>query len=215
MRKPPLLPPAPSEPPRPALAPEYDEPKYAIFDKMGNLLIASDYNTVKLNNSGIKLWELRRGGELFCDYGNNIIIGDTKYNSSGTPLWINNLLTEPVFDSSDNIYCVSGDIVQKINSNGSNNWRNASVDSTGRYNGIIKDKNNQTYGIYSYPDSYPVTAHIGYSVVTGKKYLLTWDDRNGTTLNSKTGWPRVSANNSSHDKQHLQDVRRNWTFAVN
>ena len=159
-------------------SPSYDNPQYAILDNSENLIIASPYNTVKLNSSGTKLWELAVGGEIFCDSDNNIIIGKSKYSSSGSLLWTNELLTTPVFDSSNNIYCTSGNNIQKINSDGSNNWTTVSVDSTGRYNGNIS-----TTG----------TQGLAYSVSSGNKYLLSWDDYYGTALDSKTAYLYVSA----------------------
>ena len=153
-------------------------PKYAILDNSGNLIIASDYNTVKLDSSGTKLWDLSIGGEIFCDSENNLIIGQSKYNSSGILLWTNEFIATPVFDSSNNIYCNSGNILRKINSDGSNNWSSVSVDTTGRYNGNIEI--NSIYG-------------LNYSVSSGNSYLLTWDDNYGTTLDTKTSTIYVSA----------------------
>lgn len=158
--------------------PSYDNPKYAILDNSGNLIIASDYNTVKLNSSGSKLWDLSVGGEIYCDSGSNIIIGKSKYNSSGILLWTNEYIATPVFDSSNNIYCNSGNILRKINSDGSNNWSSVSVDTTGRYNGNIEI--NSIHG-------------LNYSVSSGNSYLLTWDDNYGTTLDTKTSTIYVSA----------------------
>ena len=158
-------------------SPSYDNPKYAILDNSENLIISSSYNTVKLNPSGTKLWELPVGGEIFCDSKDNIIIEKSKYNSTGTLLWTNELLTTPVFDSSDNIYCTAGNNIQKITSDGSNNWTTISVDSTGRYNGNV-DSSNQ---------------YLAYNIILGQKYLLTFDNKYGTTLNEKTGYPQVSA----------------------
>lgn len=136
-------------------SPSYDNPKYAILDNSENLIISSSYNTVKLNPSGTKLWELPVGGEIFCDSKDNIIIEKSKYNSKGTLLWTNELLTTPVFDSSDNIYCTAGNNIQKITSDGSNNWTTISVDSTGRYNGNV-DSSNQ---------------YLAYNIILGQKYL--------------------------------------------
>lgn len=158
--------------------PSYDNPKYAILDNSGNLIIASNYNTVKLDSSGTKLWDLSIGGEIFCDSENNLIIGQSKYNSSGILLWTNEFIATPVFDSSNNIYCNSGEILHKINSDGSNNWSSVSVDTTGRYNGNINI--NSILG-------------LNYSVSSGNSYLLTWDDNCGTTLDTKTSTIYVSA----------------------
>lgn len=158
--------------------PTYDNPKYAILDNSGNLIIASDYNTVKLDSSGTKLWDLSIGGEIFCDSENNLIIGQSKYNSFGILLWTNEFIATPVFDSSNNIYCNSGNILRKINSDGSNNWSSVSVDTTGRYNGNIEI--NSIHG-------------LNYSVSSGNSYLLTWDDGYGTTLDTKTSEIYVSA----------------------
>lgn len=160
-------------------SPSYDNPKYAILDNSENLIIASPYNTVKLNSSGTKLWELTVGGEIFCDSENNIIIGKSKYNSSGTLLWTNELLSTPVFDSSNNIYCASVNNVQKIYSDGSNNWTSISVDSTGRYNGTIGTKDTQI---------------LAYSVTSGTKYLFSCDNKYYTSLNEQTGYPQLTAN---------------------
>ena len=159
-------------------SPSYDNPKYAILDNFENLIIASPYNTIKLDSSGTKLWELAVGGEIFCDSDNNIIIGKSKYNSSGTLLWTNELLSTPAFDSSNNIYCTSGNVVQKINSDGSNNWTTISVGSTGRYNGNVSTNETQ---------------RLAYSVSSGNKYLLSWDDYYGTALDTKTAYLYVSA----------------------
>ena len=118
------------------------------------------------------------GGEIYCDSGDNIIIGNSKYSSSGSLLWTNELLTTPVFDSSNNIYCTAGNTIQEINSDGSNNWTTVSVDSTGRYNGNV-DSSNQ---------------YLAYTMISGQKYLLAFDNKYGTTLNEETGYPQVSAN---------------------
>jgi len=160
-------------------SPSYDNPKYAILDNFENLIIASPYNTIKLDSSGTKLWELAVGGEIFCDSDNNIIIGKSKYNSSGTLLWTNELLSTPAFDSSNNIYCTSGNVVQKINSDGSNNWTTISVGSTGRYNGTIGTKDTQV---------------LAYSVTSGTKYLFSCDNKHYTSLNEQTGYPQLTAN---------------------
>ena len=160
-------------------SPSYDNPKYAILDNSENIIIASPYNTIKLNSSGTKLWELAVGGEIFCDSADNIIIGNSKYSSSGSLLWTNELLSTPAFDSSNNIYCTSGNNVQKISSDGSNNWTSVSVDSTGRYNGTIGTKETQA---------------LAYSVTSDNNYLLTWDDKYGTTLDSKTAYATIYAN---------------------
>ena len=159
-------------------SPSYDNPKYAILDNSENLIIASPYNTVKLNSSGTKLWELAVGGEIYCDSDDNIIIGNSKYSSSGSLLWTNELLSTPVFDSSNNIYCAAGSNVQKISSDGSNNWSSVPVGSTGRYNGNVSTSETQC---------------LAYSVTSGNKYLLSWDDYYGTALNSKTAYLYVSA----------------------
>lgn len=159
--------------------PVYDYPKYAIFDKSGNLLISSDYNTIKINSSGTKLWELNIGGELFCDSENNIIIGNSKYTSSGILQWTNNLVSKPVFDSDNNLYSVLGNTITKINSDGTYNWANAVIDSTGRFNSNIERNETQL---------------LSYNLSADKHYLLTWDDKYGTTVDEKTGYVFVSAN---------------------
>lgn len=159
-------------------SPDYDNPKYAILDNSENLIISSSYNTVKLNYLGTKLWELSVGGEIFCDSENNIIIGKSKYSSSGTLLWTNELLSTPAFDSSNNIYCTSGNNIQKISSDGSNNWTSVSVGGTGRFNGNVGTSETQ---------------RLAYSVSSGSKYLLSWDDYYGTALDSKTAYLYVSA----------------------
>lgn len=159
-------------------SPTYDNPKYAILDNDENLVISSSYNTVKLNSSGTELWELSTGGEIFCDSENNLIIGKSKYNSSGTLQWTNSLITTPVFDSSNNIYFASGSTIGKMDSDGNTVWKTATIDSTGRYNGTFATTDNQ---------------YLAYSVSSGNKYLLTWDDYFGTALNTETAYVYVSA----------------------
>lgn len=159
-------------------SPNYDNPTYAILDNDENLVIASDYNTVKLDSSGTELWKLSVGGEIFCDSENNLIIGKSKYYSSGTLLWTNDAITTPVFDSSNNIYFASGSTIGNIDSDGNTSLKDASVDSTGRYNGTFATTDAQ---------------YLSYSVTSGNKYLLTWDDCYGTTLDLQTVYLSVSA----------------------
>lgn len=158
--------------------PNTDYPQYAIFDNAGDLIISSNNNTVKLNTSGTKIWEINAGGNLYCDSDNNLIIGKTKYNSSGITVWRNESLSVPVFDSANNIFCAAGSTIQKINSNGTNNWKNVTVDSSGRYNSTINTSENE---------------FLSYSVVSGNKYIFCCDNKFDTASETKTGYPQFSA----------------------
>lgn len=162
-------------------SPSYDNPKYAILDNSENLIISSSYNTVKLNPSGTKLWELPVGGEIFCDSKDNIIIEKSKYNSTGTLLWTNELLIKPVFDSADNLYFNYNGIIKKLNANGDDESMVTAinVDSTGRFNSNFASNTSKL--------------EITYPINADSNYLLTWDDSDGTNYNSKTADIKVSA----------------------
>ena len=169
--------------------PKYDNPEYAVLDNFGNLIVASTYNTVKFNASGTELWKLNTGGNLFVDPENNIFIGKSKYSRNGTLLWTNQFITLPIFDSANNIFCTDGTRIRKFTPNGNAVYNSVSVDSTGRYNDNLLD----------------IPSAFEYSVFAGQTYLITWDDRSGTALNTKTGSCKVSAKYGNTDSYVFKD----------
>lgn len=184
-------------------SPNTDYPQFAIFDNTGNLIIASNNNTVKIDSSGTKIWEISVGGNIYCDSDNNLIIGKTKYNSEGVSLWRNELLSAPVFDSSNNIFCSAGSTIQKINSNGSNNWKSVTVDSSGRYNSSINTSENE---------------FLSYSVISGNKYIFCCDNKFDTSLETKTGYPQFDASyideSSTFFSSYISSASNGKTFTA-